>query len=196
MGWTLQCAKFYDRKGNIDRKAECDDLYTWNNEETGDKCRVLKSTMVGATWYGACERSRPGQEPYVFAGVCLTSVDRHAHFDFGYKDMDESVGPMESSCPVSILRLLSPTEHEYALSWRERCRENAACKAAERKDQNSLANLPLGSAVTVEKNGEEILLQKAIIRGRKKPVWVSWQSRTYYTAAQVKEHGYTLYTTA
>ena len=31
MGWTWQCAKFYDRKGNIDRKAECDDLYTWNN---------------------------------------------------------------------------------------------------------------------------------------------------------------------
>ena len=27
MGWTWQCAKFYDRKGNIDRKAECDDLY-------------------------------------------------------------------------------------------------------------------------------------------------------------------------
>ena len=47
MGWTWQCAKFYDRKGNIDRKAECNDLYTWNNEETGDKCRVLKSAMVG-----------------------------------------------------------------------------------------------------------------------------------------------------
>ena len=45
MGWTWQCAKFYDRNGNIDRKTECDDLYTWNNEETGDKCRVLKSAV-------------------------------------------------------------------------------------------------------------------------------------------------------
>lgn len=194
MGWTFTCAA--EIGGKIDRKSECDALYTWNNEETGDKCRVLKSAMVGATWYGACERTRPGENPYVFAGMCLTSVDHSSSFNFGYKDMDESVGPMESSCPVSILRLLSPTENEYALSWRERCRENAACKAAERKDQNSLANLPLGSAVTVEKNGEEILLQKAIIRGRKKPVWVSWQSRTYYTAAQVKKHGYTLYATA
>lgn len=196
MGWTWQCAKFYDRKGNIDRKAECDDLYTWNNEETGDKCRVLKSAMVGRTWYGACERTRPGKKPYVFAGVCLTSVDGREYCNFGYKDMDESMGPCERDCPVSILNLLSPRDDEWALEWRENCRDNAACKAAERKDPNGLANLPLGSAVTVEKNGEEILLQKATIRGRKKPVWVSWQSRTYYTAAQVKEHGYTIYATA
>lgn len=196
MGWTWQCAKFYDRRGNIDRKAECDALYTWNNEETGDKCRVLKSAMVGTTWYGACERSRPGQNPYVFAGVCLTSVDSREYCNFGYKDMDESMGPCERECPVSILNLLSARDDKWAIEWRAACRENAARKAAERKDPNGLANLPLGSAVTVEKNGEEIILQKATIRGRKKPVWVSWQSRTNYTAAQVKNHGYTIYATA
>ena len=142
MGWTWQCAKFYDRKGNINRKAECDDLYTWNNEETGDKCRVLKSAMVGATWYGACERSRPGQQPYVFAGVCLTSVDRHAGFDFGYKDMDESEGPCERDCPVSILNLLSSRDDEWALEWREDCRDNAAQKAADRKKSEQSAESP------------------------------------------------------
>lgn len=51
MGWTYQRAIFYDRRGGIDRKAECDALYTWHNEETGDRCRVLKSAMVGSTWY-------------------------------------------------------------------------------------------------------------------------------------------------
>ena len=75
MGWTWTHSENYTWGGTIDRKAECDALYTWNNEETGDKCRVLKSAMVGTTWYGACERTRPGQQPYVFAGVCLTSVD-------------------------------------------------------------------------------------------------------------------------
>jgi len=44
-------------------------------------------------------------------------------YDIGYKDMDESMGPCESECPERILRLLTPTSHEYALAWRKRCRE-------------------------------------------------------------------------
>lgn len=43
--------------------------------------------------------------------------------DIGYKDMDESVGPCECECPERILQLLTPTSHEYALSWRKRCWE-------------------------------------------------------------------------
>lgn len=192
MGWTWQCAKFYDRKGNIDRKAECDALYTWNNEETGDKCRVLKSAMVGATWYGACERTRPGQEPYVFAGVCLTSVDSREYYTFGYKDMDESMGPCERECPVSILKLLSPCDYEWALAWREDCRDNAAKKAAAKKDPNSLQNLPLGVKITTQKRGIPLELEKAIIRGRKRPVWVDWSTRTYYRTEQVQRAGFTI----
>lgn len=173
MGWTWQCAKFYDRKGNIDRKAECDDLYTWNNEETGDKCRVLKSSMVGSTWYGACERIRPDRTTYVFAGVCLTRLDSKEYCNFGYKDMDESMGPFQRDCPVSILNMLSPRDDKYAVEWREACWENATKKAASRKDKNSLENLPPNSTVKVSRHGEEILLQKATIAGRKRPVWVS-----------------------
>lgn len=139
MGWTWTHSENYTWGGIIDRKAECDALYTWNNEETGDKCRVLKSAMVGATWYGACERTRPGQKPYVFAGVCLTSVDSREYCNFGYKDMEESMGPCERDCPVSILNLLSPHDDEWALEWRTACRENAAKKAAAKKNPNSPA---------------------------------------------------------
>lgn len=192
MGWTWQCAKFYNRKGNIDRKAECDAEYTWDDTETGDKCRVLKSTMVGTTWYGACERTRPGQEPYVFAGVCLTRVDRHAGFNFGFKDMDESMGPCERDCPISILNLLSPRDDEWALEWRAACRENAAKKAAAKKKPDSLQNLPLGAKITVQKCGQSIILEKGRIRNRKRPVWISWNERVYYSASQVEWHGYTV----
>lgn len=192
MGWTWQCAKFYDRKGNIDRKAECDDLYTWNNEETGDKCRVLKSAMVGATWYGACERTRPGQEPYVFAGVCLTSVYRRAGFDFGYKDMDESEGPCERDCPLSILKLLSPCDHEWALVWRKDCRENAAKKAAAKKDLNGLRNLQIGAKITIQKRGQSIVLEKGRISNRKNPVWISRAENVYYPLSHIKRYGYEL----
>lgn len=194
MGWTFYHVEAWD--GKIDRKAECDALYTWNNEETGDSCRVLKSSMVGPTWYGACERTRPNQKPYVFAGVCLTRLDSKEGYNFGYKDMDESMGPCQCECPVSILDLLSPTDDEYTIEWREACRENAKKKAADRKDTNSLLNLPLNATVKVNRRGEEILLQKAKIAGHKRPVWVSWSDRIYYTTAQVRKHGYQLHTVA
>lgn len=49
-------------------------------------------------------------------------------YDMGYKDMDESVGPYESECPERILKLLTPTDHEYAVQWRQRCWDNIVKK--------------------------------------------------------------------
>lgn len=59
----------------------------------------------------------------VIALVILTAWYPKSHFNFGYKDMDESMGPIASKCPDTILDLLSPPEHDYAIAWRERCRE-------------------------------------------------------------------------
>ena len=49
----------------------------------------------------------------VFAAVCLVRYnprDREGYI-FGYKDMDETVGPNESDCPEAILDLLTQTEY-------------------------------------------------------------------------------------
>lgn len=51
------------------------------------------------------------------------------YFNFTYKDMSDESGPAEDLCPARILDLLSPTDSEYAVEWRKRCRENAAKKA-------------------------------------------------------------------
>ena len=58
--------------------------------------------------------------------------DREGYI-FGYKDMSEDMGPCEAECPVAILDLLTPTDREYALNWRRRCREFAATRAAKPK---------------------------------------------------------------
>jgi len=42
-------------------------------------------------------------------------------YNFGYKDMDETMGPYSYDCPRSILDKLTPTDHEYALKWRREC---------------------------------------------------------------------------
>ena len=84
------------------------------------------SRMVGRTFYAAAERKdEPGE---VFALVILTE---RRGFRFGYKTMDEGMGPCESECPPEILDLLSPTTSEYALAWRARCRANAGAQQFE-----------------------------------------------------------------
>jgi hypothetical protein len=101
---------------------------------SGVTSKVLKSALVGMrVYYAAIEHIRHEKDEHmVFAAVCLVRYnprDREG-FVFGYKDMDETVGPNESNCPEAILDLLTPTEYPYAQAWRNRCRENAAVRRA------------------------------------------------------------------
>lgn len=57
----------------------------------------------------------------VIALVCLLSYAPKSYNNFGWKDMDEGCGPCECDCPEKILKLLTPTTNEYALSWRKAC---------------------------------------------------------------------------
>jgi hypothetical protein len=120
MGWT-----FYARPAYRTVRAELDDKLTWENES--GKRRVLKSSMVGSTYYAAVEHVRPDNSREVFAAIYLTKSNPRAidGMTFGYKDMCDTMGPVESKCPAGILDLLTPTDHEYALAWRERCRNYA-----------------------------------------------------------------------
>ena len=60
----------------------------------------------------------------VFALVCLLSYRPRDEFNFGFKDMDECMGPYDAECPSRILDLLTNTDNETAGRWRETCREN------------------------------------------------------------------------
>jgi len=59
----------------------------------------------------------------VFAVVCLIHYYPKSYHNFGYKDMEESVGPYNYKCPERILKLLTPTTNEFALKWRKKCWE-------------------------------------------------------------------------
>ena len=82
------------------------------------------TAQIGRTFYAAAERrDEPGE---VFGLVILTNRQGAS---FGYKVMDEGMGPCESEAPAAILDLLSPTKSEYAINWRARCRANIARKS-------------------------------------------------------------------
>lgn len=93
----------------------------------GDDCpakyTVLASALIGMkTLYAAVERvDKATGERIVWAAVILINYAPTEYHNFGYKDMDESMGPCEDDCPEKILKLLTPTEHHYAIEWRNRC---------------------------------------------------------------------------
>ena len=114
-----------------------DDQFTYARE--AGQATVLRSSLVKMrTYYAAVELLRPDREREVVVLVCLVRYnprDREGYI-FGYKDMDETMGPCEGECPTAILDLLTPTENKYALAWRERCRAAAARRTAKPRLRN------------------------------------------------------------
>lgn len=181
MGWTSYHASFY-KNGKIDRKAECDSIM--NCDMVGNKGRyeVLKSAMVGSTYYAAVKKTifKTGAKPEkesVFGVVMLTSVNNKDYFNFSYKDMDESAGPGYYDCPKGILDVLTPTEYEWAKEWRERCYENIKKK----KSPDALSNLPIGSEIkfTSWDGTEKRLVKHPAAYQFSRPFWMNLNEYTY-----------------
>jgi len=146
MGWLYMTSL----KGHAGPRQYLDDQFTITRPE--GSMRVLRSALVGMrVYYAAVEQCRPGLPRQVFALVCLVRYnprDREGYI-FGYKDMDESMGPCEADCPAAILDLLTPTDRPHALDWRARCRSNIeirrarAAKPAPRPGQTIVFDAPL-----------------------------------------------------
>lgn len=147
MGWLF----FTDRrvKTYADEKAEITRLCTFETDNR--KTALIKACKVGSTWYAAAKVTMLDGSPvddrtYVtdadgsitFAAVFLTRYDDGC---WGYKDMEESAGPVESRAPFGLLDLLSELKNpeSYAHSWRKRCRDWAAIPDYAEGDKIKLA---------------------------------------------------------
>ena len=147
MGWLF----YTDRrvKTYADEKAEITRLCTFETDTR--KTVLIKACKVGSTWYAAAKVTRLDGLPvddrtYVtdtdgsvtFGAVFLTRYDDGC---WGYKDMEEGAGPVESRAPLSILALLSELKDadSYAHAWRQRCRDWAAIPEYTEGDRIRLA---------------------------------------------------------
>ncbi len=138
MGWCFQNTPL--TRPQV--KAEITRMATWETDSyTVSPLRVVNH---GSTWYAAVQYVpkndacaipfseydvKPGA-PVVLALIFLT---RNSKRDgFGYKDMSESLGPVESTCPASVLKMLSPLKPsaEWAQAWRDRCTARNELRAA------------------------------------------------------------------
>lgn len=188
MGWTSYSAKYY-KKGKIDRVAEVKSLF-----ENDERFNVLKASAVGSTIYMAIEKiNNTNNEKIVFGAVYLTSTNMKDYHNFSYKDMDETCGPHQTDCPESILKLLTPTDSEYANEWRNKCWENIRKKREKKTNPHSLKNLPVGSIIEMkywEENTPFLRLEKIDYPRYKNPIWYCRETGYKYKPTLIEEAGY------
>ena len=172
MGWTSYIATNY-KNGKVDRKTEMDMIYTWKGDLY--EHTVLKSRMVGSTYYAAVNvHDIKENKNQVIAVVALTSTAWKDGMNFGYKSMDETMGPVQCNCPKSILDLLTPIESEYANNWRKKCYKNLTT--------TKLSDLPIGSVIKfIGHDGTEIkLIKHQPAYQFKRPFWMYTDRNNYY----------------
>ena len=147
MGWLFYTD--HRVKSYADEKAKITRICTFETDTR--KTEVIKCCKVGSTWYAAARVANLDGSPvddrtYVtdtdgsitFGAVILTRYDDGC---WGYKDMEESAGPVESRAPLCLLDLLSELKDpdSYAHAWRQRCRDWAAIPDYQEGDKIRLA---------------------------------------------------------
>jgi len=61
--------------------------------------------------------------------VNLDLMERGSDGSWGYKDMDETMGPFYYDCPLSLLKVAGPTKHDSARRWRDEVEARQARKS-------------------------------------------------------------------
>lgn len=116
-------------------------LFGWNSRKElaehllrGNGVRTLKNAWKGNNLWAVQEYQNKGDaRPTRFVALYLCRGRADSRDGWGYKDIDESMGPSETSCPISFIELVEEHEKEhgygprsYAAEWREKVRANHA----------------------------------------------------------------------
>ena len=184
MGWTYYQATYYKKGGKIDRLEQCRAEFS----KYPSWATIVKDIIVGNVYYAAMKSSKSGE---IWALIVVTETDGN---EFGYKNMDETYGPCYYDCPIGILKLLSPTENEYAKEWRKNC---YAAIEQKRKKQKLARLLDTAKTIRVTlpdtfhgkfyQPKETVELCK-YTHGR----WVDWTKRAAFHKKSVIEYGFTV----
>lgn len=187
MGWTEQRIKYW-KNGKCDRKAELEDIYTYHGTNVTNEC--LKISMKGNVAY-VCWKgiNKETGEEFITCDVVLTST-RDGYW-FGYKDMNETMNPYYYSCPKSILKMLTPTDNEYALEWRKKCAEKKddTLSILNKCGENSQIELTYKFDTKLAKEGDKATFTKILVArnyrtGRKTYQWIC-DGRYYRMSAKL-----------
>ena len=130
MGWSF-------RKGATKQMVIEDRLRPWDTVSDGGEWGspngtrhhsvVLAWRCVGDSLWYVRETTTTAVDGTVtvlrWIGLSLLEA---SSYGWGWKSMDESMGPYDDSCPVEFLDMAPQPKGEYAAKWRENIRQKAA----------------------------------------------------------------------
>lgn len=90
----------------------------------GNGVKTIKSCSVGNNLWCIHEFKDKEDKPVRWACLYLIKGPAYGNpndkYGWGYKDVDETMGPCEINFPYTWLSILTPIESEYANEWRAR----------------------------------------------------------------------------
>jgi hypothetical protein len=129
MGWT----SFLDNPG-----LKAADILTrelTGSNDSGASWEFIDKATKGNVFYAVCKFTAPNNAP-IFYGV-IVQFSR-SKGEFSYKELTENCGPYSANAPIRMIDLLdklAPIDPldarqsaQWALKWRQKCRENAKRK--------------------------------------------------------------------
>ena len=182
MGWDGSIPTNF-KNGRVDKKAELDSRYTWEDNTT--KCSVKKSKMVGSEYYAAIEYQNIKKGIKKIIGI--VALTRMSDGYLMVKTMEETVGPYYYNCPVDILDLLTPTENEYALKWRRECRKNATKPKISVLEEGSIIAFTVPCDTKYNHKGDVVRLEKRSRNNnkRKSYKWIQLDHFCYWPTKMI-----------
>lgn len=131
-------------------------LFDFFKKECGDG--LIDISQKGWSTAYAAYRMKDGK----VCGLVIHLYRSRDYYNFGWKVVDEMMGPYECECPERILKLLSPPEEfcegttlEWSKRWRDQCWENI------KKGKNPSTKISLGKKYQITQkieftNGDQL----------------------------------------
>lgn len=104
--------------------------------------RTLRKCFRGNTMYALHEVGPRGGPLKKF--ICVYLLQRSKGFGWGYKDIEESMGPNYYDCPVSYLDEAGEPSTQFAKEWRAEVRRLAAIRAEKKPKKGERWRLHVG----------------------------------------------------
>lgn len=138
MGWTYQYKEQGMKVRDFMRREFEQELI--ENERGGFK--VLYDTATLTEYFAIMERTdKVSGEKVLFCLACMTHHNPKDHYNFGYKDMTESMGP-NIMPPQNFFKkleeLIPEPDGEHGKEWRARCKSDYANKALQKEKVQAL----------------------------------------------------------
>lgn len=150
-------------------------------------CRVLDSAVVSMKrYYAAVEKvEKATGARSVLCVICLVNYNPRDKdgMIFGYKDMDETMGPCAKDCPARILDLLTPIDSEWAIEWRAACRHRLD-RVLPKPGQTIVLKTPMRFSDNTTQSRFRVVDRK--VRGRKRLLFVG-EGVGYYRLGNLRD---------